>query len=505
MKIASRGLHGIALILLILLSLPLLALVGKVLLSAGGSWRLGETAVYVQNTFYYIGGVAAVCLLIALPLGWLTTVCEFRGRQWAVWLLIAPFAFPPYLMAFTYAQLADEVRGTLYGLPAAVLTTALALFPYVYFMVRLAWRWQHCQLHSAARLLERSRWLIFWRVSLPMMRPAVTVGVMLVVMESMNDVAVAEYFGVPTMGLAIYDWWLNYGDAAAAIRLSLLLMLVMLGVVLLERQGRARHKQFVESCDRCFDCERRVRLAGWQPWAAWAAVLTVSGAGFLLPFGYLLWLSANTPPDWAMVAAGLGDSLMLCFFILALSAVVGGVLTVERRVNKKAFLTAGLAGVVGIMYALPGIVIAQGIFILSGAVGLGLGFIALGLAFLSRFYIIVAANLQAGVDKISPQIEGAMRLAAVHGWRQFFYVYLPMMRAGLAVGGVLIFLETWKELSMTLALRPLGFEPLPILVYQYASDEALPQAAGLAVMLVLGAVVAISTLFYLEGRDSRGQ
>lgn len=507
LRLAALGL------LLLLLLAPLAVVAGAVL--AGGSDFVSPAALLytLGQTAYYVGGVVALALALALPAAWAVAMLNFRGRSLAVWLLFLPFALPPYITAYIYDDMLRAAGIHLPGGALAVATTALALYPYVFFLVRLALLQQHCHIQSAARLLGCSSAAAFFRVSLPLARPAMGVGVALVAMEALNDIAVAEHFGVQTLGAGIYDLWLNRGDMIAGARLALLLAAAVFALVWLEERARRRQAQYVAACDKCYECERAAAVGGGRAAALWGLLLLPALFGFLLPAGYLLFLSAGAPArEWLQpLAAGLGGSLALALALVALLLAAGALLALDKRLNARGAIMRLLLRLARIAYALPGTVIAQGVFLLALAVhaASGLQVMAIGgivlllLACSTRFFILAGGALESGMDKISPQLDSAARLAAMSPLRCFLAVHLPLLRPAAAAAAIMIFLEGVKELPMTLVLRPFNFDTLATVVYQYASDEALELAAPSALLLAALAAAAITALFLLEGRAPR--
>lgn len=512
----TRGLHNgylraIAILLLLFLTLPVLAIIGGVLLLHGSEFLSPATLFYMLlQTLLYVGGVLAVALLLALPAAWAVVMLNFRGRQLAVWLLFLPFALPPYITAYIYDDLLRAAGIYAPPMPVAILATALAVYPYVFFLTRVALQQQHCHIQSAARLLGCSSLAAIFRVSLPLARPAIGIGVVLAAMETLNDIGVAEYFGIETLGVGIYDLWLNRNDVVAGARLALLLTAIVLALVWLEEHARHRRAQYVAACDKCYECERAVALAGGRQVLLWLALLLPIGGGFLLPIGYLLYLSASAAADWQQpLLDGLAGSVSLAAGLVVLLLIIGVFLAVEKRINRRGALMRLLVRLARIVYALPGTVVAQGIFLLAVAIysvtGLHIlvfGSIALLLfAGAARFFIIAGGALEAGIDKIPPQLDAAARLAALSPLACFLRVHLPMLRPAAALAAVLIFLEGIKELPMTLILRPFNFDTLATVVYEYASDEALAAAAPAALTLVALAAAGVTLLFLLEGKQ----
>ena len=515
-RLPSPGLRLTTAVLLSLLLLPVFAVIGTAFLGEAGDaptsfaargWAVLETAAYV-------GGVVLLSLLFALPAAWACVLFAFPGRRLAIWSLVLPFALPPYLTAYVYADLMQRAGFSAHGFAPAIFTTALSLYPYIFFLTYLSLRQQHCHIESVARLLEPSRWTVFWRISLPMARPAIVVGVVLVAMETLNDIAVAEYFGLQTLGLHFYDLWLNRNDVVGATRLAVLIMLFVLSLVAFESHHRRKQTQYVAACDRCYECERCVRLAGGRRVGLWAALLIPGLAGFAIPVAHLARLSFWAPADywWRSVADGLAGSLFLAVALVVLLLFLGLLPVLDWRLNKRRFLTGALSQLARVTYALPGVVLAQGAFVLAALLGNvndrwalflsgGIGIVLLACS--SRFYFIAAGSLGAAVEKISPEIDHVARLAAFSPARTFFFVHLPLLRGAFGVAAVIILLEGLKELPITLTLRPLNFDTLATLVYQHASDENLINAAPSALLLAMLAAAAVTVLFLMEGRSSR--
>lgn len=504
-------------VLLLALLLPLLVVLFHAATgTAGSSFLSAQRLAYtLYHTALYVGGVVAVSLLIAVPAAWATTLLNFPQRRLAVWLLFLPFAYPPYLMAYIYADAAAAVGVRAPPLLLAIITTALAVYPYIYFMVRYALRQQHCHIQSAARLLGCSAWATLWRISLPLARPAAVVGITLVALETLNDVAVAEYFGIHTIGIGMYDLWLNRGDLVSAARLAGVLTLVVLALVVVEERNRDRQRQWSATCDRCFDCERAAAVRGWRAAGLWAVVALPVLAGLVLPTAYLLrlaWLAGEFSLTQLSQSGFLGSMVLAGGAGVVLFA-IGMVYIADTRANRTPH---PLARAVRTVYALPGTILAQGAFgiavMVAGASGESLslwtaggGFLLLFWAVAARFFIIVGGGLEAGMSQISHKLDNAARLSALSAWGIFYRIHLPLLRPALLMLTVLLFLECIKELPMTLILRPFNFDTLATVVYQYASDENLIAAAPSALLLFATAAAAVSILLALEGKDTRHQ
>ena len=512
----APGLRLATLGIIALFVAPAAAVIGGAIWGESAGQTLSHAAllVYLSQTFMYVGGSVLLACVMALPAAWLTVMINFPGQRILVWALFMPLALPPYVTGYAYAHFFDDVMGfSIRGLTGACAVTAMAIYPYIYLFARAALKQQSRNIQSAARLMGHSAWSTCYRVSWPLARPAVAVGVSLALMETLNDIAIAEHYGVRAIGLAVYDIWLNRGDLYAACRLAVVLMLLVAGLLMLEEQGRKKQRQYASLCDRRFACEQTVKLRGWRGILCALVLFLPAAGGFVLPLGWFAVLTLRTEPELWRVSFvdGLGGSLLLASITAAGLMVAATMFALDKRQNGRGPWLAGVAKFSQMGYALPGTVLAQGFFILSLVVSSWAGYSLLtaGLtlvvtACMTRFFIIAAGALETGMAHISPQLDAAARLSGIGTGRIFWRIHLPLLRPSAAIALLLIFLEGVKELPMTLILRPFDFHTLATVIFQYASDEALELAAPavLAMAAICGAAVCL--LFRLEGRDWHG-
>src|SRR5262245_8517300 len=286
---------------------PVISIVVLAMQPAGEIWR--DLIHYVLprallDTALLLSGVAAFALAAGAGTAWLMSMYDFGGRGLLLWLLPLPLAIPTYLAAYVYADLfeplglvhralalwfplPDAVRmlPNLRSLPGAILVMGLVLYPYVYLSARAMFQFQSAEYVEAARTLGARRWTVFWRVSLPMARPALAVGVALVALETLNDIGASEYLGVRTLTVSIFTTWLNRGSLAGAAQLSCFMLAIVAGLIAIERYGRRNiNTEFSAESPRL---TARTRLAGIRGAGAFAACLLPVALGFVVPLLYL--------------------------------------------------------------------------------------------------------------------------------------------------------------------------------------------------------------------------
>lgn len=519
--------------LALLLALPVLVVLGSVLRPAGEVWRhLAATVLpdYVANSLILMLGVGIGTLLIGVGTAWLTTLCRFPGRRLFEWALLLPMAMPAYLIAYTYTGLLDyagpvqtllrDWTGWGYGdywfpairsLPGAVLMLSLVLYPYVYLLARAAFLSQSVAVLEVSRTLGNGPWGTFWRVALPLARPAIVAGVTLALMETLADYGTVQYFGVATFTTGIFRVWLGQGEPAAAAQLAALLLVFVLTLILIER-GSRRHARYHHSGQR-HQPIHRYPLHGWAAFGALLVCLLPLLLGFLVPAGQLAvwsWTRTETGFDARFLSLTL-NSLSLAGGAALLALVVALMLAYAQRLVPTRLVRSS-ARLASMGYAVPGAVIAIGVMLpfawldntldgwMRATFGLSTGLLfsgtlfALLFAYLARFLSVSLQTVESGLTRIRPAMDEAARSLGRRPAQVLWRVHVPLLRGSLLTALLLVFVDVIKELPATLALRPFNFDTLAVRAYELASDERLADAGPAALTIVLAGLVPVVLL-----------
>jgi iron(III) transport system permease protein len=520
-------------VLALLLSVPLITVVVRSLAPAGETWRhLASTVLagYVATSVLLVAAVGALALVIGVATAWLVATCEFPGRRLFEWGLVMPLAVPAYIAAFTYAGMLGVtgpvqrlIRGVTPGwadrfiwidvmrVETVILILALVLYPYVYLLGRATFLRQSRTALEAARTLGRSAWGTFFRVALPLARPAVAAGVALVAMEVLNDYGAVRYYGVSTLTTGIFRAWFGLGDVDAAVRLAAFLMLFVFAVLALERLQRGRRR--FDDGDARHRPLRRFELRGWRALVAFLVCLVPVLFGFLLPVGQLgLWSvrTASEVIDGAFLRLVL-HSFGLATLAAALCVAAGLLVAWAVRVARSGALR-GLSRVSVLGYSVPGAVIAVGVMIplialdrsvdafVRAAFGVSTGLLlsgslaALVFAYVVRFVAVAQLPIESGLDRVCGNMDDAARLLGATPGRTLRRVGLPLLRGTLFGALILVFVDVLKELPLTLILRPFNFDTLATRAFQLATDEMVAHAAPAALVIILTGVVPVVVL-----------
>ena len=511
-----HGLRGVAWLTVCVCAFPILS----VLLSALGgtleTWSLLSKTVlnrYIITTLELVLLVGVGTAIIGTASAWLVAVCEFPGRRVFEIALALPFAFPAYVLAYAYTDLLDHpgiVQSSLrawYGwgprdywfpeirsLGGAAVMLILVLYPYVYLLARASFIRQSPTAYQAARMLGRSPLNAFFTISLPLARPAIAGGVVLALMETVADFGTVSHFAVQTFATGIYQAWIGMGDRSASSQLALCLMGVAFVLIVLERVERSQRSHY--EAGKRIEAMSRHQLRGGRAVAAIGfCALPVLG-GFLIPLlvlAEMAWDSGQNPFDQRYLHF-IGNSLLLASSAAIITMILAIAVGYNARLypGKTAEITKTIAG---IGYAIPGGVIAVGVFVpfamfdntldayMRETWGVSTGLLLSGsvfillVAYTVRFMAVALSSFDTGIVQIKPSIDAAARTLGAGHERVLVSIHLPLMRASLLTGALIVFVDVMKELPATLMLRPFNYDTLAVHAYRLASDERLTQSA----------------------------
>ncbi len=516
---------------------PLCSLVWTAAQGSDGLWSHLAAHVLPQaawNTALLLVGVGAVSTVIGASCAWLVSAYDFPGRKIFAWALLLPLAMPTYIVAFAYLDLLHPLGPVQSGLrallgvdspqdfrlpdlrslPGCIALMGLVLYPYVYLSARAMFATQAAALIEAARTLGVGGMALFRQVALPLARPALAVGVALVLLETLNDIGASEFLGVRTLTVTVYSTWITRSDLPGAAQIALAMLAVVVMLLALERHGRRRQRYASVHRPRPI---RAQRLSGARALLAAAACALPVLLGFVAP---ALSLSVDA---WQRVrGAGLSpqlvssawNTLKIGLLVVVVTLAAGLVLAWSMRLGQLArrerwpalALRAGSLG-----YALPGTVLAIALLApmawfddaaaaLVAAMGgtpqaLLMGSTAaLVLACSLRFLAIASGGIDAGLARIPLSLDQAARSLGAGAGPSLVRVHLPLLRPAMAAAAMLVCVDAMKELPATLLLRPLNVDTLATWLYAEAARGTYEEGAVAAWLIVLIGMPAVLVL-----------
>jgi iron(III) transport system permease protein len=482
-----------------------------------------------RDTALLLAGVAVLTAIAGIGTAWIVTAYDFSGRNALTWLLPLPLAFPTYIVAYVYVDILDAIGPVqsafraLFGyrtaaeywfpsvrsLPGAIFVFSLVLYPYVYLAARAMFLTQSASLIEVARTLGATRFMLARHVALPLARPALAVGLSLALLEALNDIGASEYLGVQTLTLSIFTTWINRSSLPGAAQIACTMLVIVVALMALERHGR-RHRRFITSPRRQRTAPR-IPLRGRAALIALALCVLPVAFGFVLPFAYLTYevvlrgLLTGFDPDllrYTATTVTLAATATAIAIALGLSAAIA-VRMVRGQVAAFCLIVAGLG------YAIPGTVLALGL--LSPLVGIDnilnavsqagggphLGLIVAGssaalvIAYVIRFLAISTGSAQAGLARISTEIDDVARTLGTKPSGVAWLIHVPLTRPALGGAALLVFVDCLKELPATLLLRPLNVETLSTYIYQFATRGNFEEGSLAALIIVAVGILPV--------------
>ena len=524
--------------------LPIAAIVYLALAPGDGIWsHLASTVLpsYIFNTLVLMLGVGAGTIAIGVASAWLVSTCRFPLQKMFEWAMLLPLAMPAYVIAYVYTDIfefAGPVQAALrelfgwtskrdYWFPeirslgGAISMMTLVLYPYVYLLSRAAFMEQSVGVLEASRVLGRGPWRSFFLVAFPLARPAVVIGVSLVMMETLNDFGTVDFFAVSTFTLGIYDVWLNMNNVTGAAQLALALLIFVIVLVLAERFARQKKRYYVSSAK--YQPLPSYQLQGASMWLAVAVCALPVLLGFVLPVAVLaVYASAHlevfASNDMARFA---GNSILLSTLAAGLAVLIGTFMAYGVRLRNEKLLKT-IVRIASLGYAVPGSVLAVGVLVTLGALdnsidgsmrrifGISTGLllsgtiVAVTYGYLVRFLALSFGSVEASLTKITPNMDGAAKSLGHGPLSTLRRVHIPMIKGGLLTAVILVFVDAMKELPLTVILRPFDFHTMATIVHQFASDEQIGEAAPAALAIVALGILPVILLSIAIRRSRPG-
>jgi iron(III) transport system permease protein len=482
------------------------------------------------RTLVLLAGVGAVTAIIGVVTAWLVASCDFPLRRLLSALLVLPLAIPSYLGAYAFAEFfsftgpVQSAYRALFGFQSsrdywfpevrttggAILVLASVLYPYIYLAARSMFLMQGRSAADVARTLGASPFAVFSRIQIPMARPAIMVGLTLVSMETLNDIGAVEYLGVQTLTFSIFDTWLNRGSLGGAAQIACIMLAFIAALLFIERAARRRQRFSSQKTTAAVHDSVRLKLEGWKKWAATFACLLPPLTGFAVPVIVLGGYAARRLDQFISVRllSALWNSILVSSATAVVAVLLAFVLAYAARTTRSP-LTAAAGRLASFGYGVPGTVLAMGVLIplanfdnsvdaiLRANFGISTGLLLSGTGFAIiyactvRFLTMAEGTIDAGFHKLSPHLDMAARTLGRTSGQALRSVLLPMMRPATLTAALLVFIETMKELSATIMLRPFNFNTLATLVYEDASRAKVEDASVAAVIIVAVGLIPV--------------
>ncbi len=510
----------------VLVLLPVLTILASWLMPLSEHWDHIITTMLsrlVTNSLLLTGIVVMGTATIGVSLAWITGQIDFPGRKLFRKVLVLPLAIPSYVTGFIYLGIFDYagpvpqlMRGLGWGqgffeirsMGGAAFVLILGLYPYVYLLSRQAFESQGSSYIEAARSLGVPYVKVFFSLAIPLARPWIFGALCLVAMDCLADFGTVSIFGVSTFTTAIYKAWFGFFSPLTAAQLSSGLLL-FIGAIIFFNVKLGQRKSYVGQWRSTSAKTPR------SPFVAWGCSLfcaTVFSLAFLIPLGQLIvWAWSHWQQSWLHMTTitmnsfvlGASTAVLVCMCCI-------GLVFAQRFFPIKRIFFANRVAVLG--YALPGAVLAIGLFLplvkldhfiadfWEGLWGWDPGLLLTGTIFVVlmgltiRFMAVGHASISSAQERVSRRIDEAAINFGVYGWQQIRDIHLPIIWKSVMGAWVLVFIDTIKEMPLTLMTRPFGWDTLSVKIFELISEGEWERAALPALLLVCLSLIPVVIL-----------
>ena len=511
------------------LSFPILSLIFNVVLNYNSEWNIVlniEIWNYLYNSICIIFFQSIFVAFFGVICAWIVTTYDFPLRRIIDLFLLLPLSIPPYVAAIAYGELFDYSSYfqiffrenvpilsdidllNIRSLPGVIFIFSITLYPYVYIISRAAFSEISYTYSEIGKTLGLKQLSIFFKIFLPLAIFPIIGGIILSILESLNDFGTVQYYGVDTFTTGIYKTWVGLGDINMAAQISIFFLFFIFFILFLQKRFLSNEKINLKSSSK-----KKTNLLSS---GKLKNIFLISFCflpptlGFFIPFIFLLSSSIN-----ALEVLFLKDTIIntfntvflalsVSFIIIFLSLLINYSARIkETRINLFFNKISSLG------YAIPGSIIAIGIlipftyfdnfFVNFFKINFNLNINAfftgsifiLCFAYVVRFFTISQTNIESSFYRISKNIDDTARVLGKKPMLILFNIHVPLMSLSILLSLVLIFIEIIKELSATLILRPFNFNTLAIQVYEYASEEKIIESSIPSLIIVVLCVIGI--------------
>lgn len=511
--------------IVLFLALPIIFIGVELFSGPGETWsHIVEYLLpdYIWNSLYLVVFCSLLVLIFGVSSAWFVSRFDFPMRKQMEWLLILPLAIPSYIVGYAYAGIFDYggslelilrqmnidfIRIDIMNRAGLAFVLSISLFPYVYVSARAFFLNQANNMMEASKMLGVGERKTFFKLMLPLARPAIVAGLVLVLMEVLNDYGAAKYYGVNTFTTGIFRSWFSLEEPETAVYLSAILIVIIFSLILFEK-WQVRKIKFTSSKSNSTQIQRNTPKKSVK-WIIFSVVFLPIFLGFILPVAQLIYwayLTASTVFDFKFIILSLQSfgiaitsALITVFFALLL-------IYFSKWSALRFIKNVSRIGVLG--YAIPGAVIAIGIMIPTLALdkwlievlakfGIDSGFIingtliALFYAYAVRFLAVAYNPIDSTALKVDNSIPDSSKVLGVGNLKTFFKIEFPLIKTGVFSAVILVFIDVMKELPLTLILKPYHIDTLAVKAYEYASDEMVMEAAIPSLFIIFTAMIPV--------------
>ncbi|NUV00199.1 MULTISPECIES: ABC transporter permease [unclassified Marinitoga] len=504
-------------IILFLISVPIFVVLYNLIIPSNKNWTHIYNYLlkdYVLNSLKLIIGTGFLSAVLGISSAWFVSYYEFPFRKQFEWLLILPLTIPPFIGAYVYAGMISytgslqtflmkytEFNGKSYlfnimSVSGSVFIFSMFLFPYVYLTVKSFFSKQIHNIIEVSYSLGKGTLETFFKIVLPLARPAIVGGTSLVLMEVLNDYGVVKYYGIPTFSTGIFKAWFSLGDINTAIKLSAILLLFVFSILYFEKILR-QNKSYATKKNKPI---KRRKLKGIKLYLIFSYMTALFLLSFLFPVLQLIQWSIFSFKNTNIKFIELTFNSILIAMISSIVIIILA-LIISDTIRFSGKNTVILSKIATMGYSIPGAVIAVGVMIIfinldktlsslyaflgiKSRLVLTSSILMLIYAYIVRFLNIAYSPIDSNFEKTGKSYHEASRSLGKSFFITFLKIDIPIIKPAIISAFIFSFIEIIKELPLTLILRPFNFDTLATKVFEYANDEMIHEASVASLTII---------------------
>ena len=503
MNISRLILKFLVVLLAFLILWPLFSLVGEGLygFQKGSIYLTVDNINEIKGTLILLVFSLTLGGFLGITNGWILANCNFKGRKLLRVCQLIPFATPAYLLAATFIDIGSINSIRITGMFWGVVIMAFTTYPYVFLLSSESFEKGGRKQIEACRTLGIGPWRSFFRISLPIATPSITAGLALMAMEIINELGAVQLLNIPSISAGIIESWVEEGEPSGAIALALFTLVLVFLLVAIERKSRERTKRWTDGIS-----------GGNSPkWELNGIRLFFAQLITLIPPIFTL----GIPITWAIInfdqmnqgfnadLIGLAiRSFSLALIVSIITIFISLILSVSKRWQNHKWLNT-ITFLSGIGYAIPGSVLALALISFKGSFLQVNTLSLLVWGYTIRFLAVSKGGLDAGFERIAPNIDNAAINLGKSWPKVLSQIHLPLLKGPMVVGSLLVFVDTIKELPLTFILRPFDFDTLSVRIYQYAGDERIAESILPSLIIIcLGLIASFALIPNLNNKNN---
>ena len=448
---------------------------------------------YISETTKLVFYTAIITLLLAVPAAWVVTHYKLKFKTIIDLLLVLPLSIPCYIMAFTYADLLGfngyvdvffrnilNARLTFDVITIEWLSIflALALYPYVYTTSRISFSLTGTTYLNLAKSLGMPSLIRIFKVGLPLSISGIFSGLLLVVMEILNEYGAVNYFGIETFSVGIFKYWFSMDNKGLAILFSLFLLLIIFAILRISAHLENKNKKFTYHIKSSSLISKHVTSSAQRIFHYLIIFIPIT-FGLFVPLIFIInnvrkHINEYNWHEWITIT---GNSLNVALLSSLIIVVVALFILLIKRKNENRWIKM-IINFVSTGYAIPGAVIGLSFMLiiqnLGSSYSILMGTLSLLIyAYVFRFIAVSIFPLEANFQRQPKEFDQLGRSLGLNSFEVFKKINLPLSKLAILTSFLLVFIDVLKELPLTLILRPFNFDTLATQAYQHASEEML--------------------------------